>query len=287
MADWGQPKPRHQYTYMPRPYPGQKGALVYSGPLNGTAAVQGYGGYGAAGYGGYGGVGYGVGGYGGAYGTAGYGVRRSYGVGAGAYYPSGYNAYTTPYTSYGGYGGGYPNNYSYGGYGYGGQQYYGRYANCFYPQSSYYHRVGVAGAVAPYSYGYPAQTSTTTYVATAAAQPQPQPAPASTVQYAYVQAAATPSKLPEVYHTVNYATRLATAPTREDIQIENRRVATERGAYRPRKIKPADAKPDDVFWVRERNGDWHCRPYYQIEEQCQPGIWQMDAEHGFLVFHRE
>ncbi|KAF2746078.1 hypothetical protein M011DRAFT_468936 [Sporormia fimetaria CBS 119925] len=108
----------------------------------------------------------------------------------------------------------------------------------------------------------------------------------------HITIAATPTKLPAVYQTANYTTRLVTVPTSptptaEDIQLENRRVATERGAYEPRKIKPADAKPEDVFWCRERDGEWHCRPYYQIENECQPGRWQMDAEHGFLVFHRE
>lgn len=75
--------------------------------------------------------------------------------------------------------------------------------------------------------------------------------------------------------------------TREDIQLENRRVATERGAYAPRRIKPADARSDDPFWCRERNGEWHLRTYYQIENECYPGRWLLDAEIGFLVFHRD
>jgi hypothetical protein len=75
-------------------------------------------------------------------------------------------------------------------------------------------------------------------------------------------------------------------PTREDIQLENRRIATERGAYDARKIRPADARDDDPFWCREVNGEWHLRSYYQIENECHPGRWMMDAEIGFLVFHR-
>lgn len=283
-TDWGQPRPRHQYTYHPRPFPGQKGVLTYNGPLNMTAAAQGYGAYGA-------GYGYGMGGYG----TAGYGYGGAYGTAYGGAYgvrPA-YSPYTSSYISYG-YGGGYyPSTYYHSGYGQGHHLHYGRYANLFYPfQSSYY---GAGGAVVPYSsYGvvaaYPAST---TYVATTTATAAQAAADTSTtpqVQYAYVQAAATPTKLPDAYRTVNYTTtttRHARLATQEDVQFENRRVATERGAYRPRKIKPADAKADDVFWVRERNGDWHCRPYYQIEETCYPGTWQMDAEIGFLVFHRE
>jgi hypothetical protein len=106
------------------------------------------------------------------------------------------------------------------------------------------------------------------------------------VQYAYVKSAATPTKLPDVYHTARYTSRLAT-PTTEDIALENRRVATANGAYKPRKIKPADAEPNDLFWCREKDGQWHLRRYYDIEDNCQPGRWQMDAEIGFLVFHRD
>jgi hypothetical protein len=69
--------------------------------------------------------------------------------------------------------------------------------------------------------------------------------------------------------------------------MENRRVATERGAYDLRRIKPADARSDDPFWCRERNGEWHLRTFYQIENECHPGTWKMDAEMGYLVFHRE
>jgi hypothetical protein len=68
--------------------------------------------------------------------------------------------------------------------------------------------------------------------------------------------------------------------------MENRRIATERGAYSARRIKPADARDDDPFWCRERNGEWHLRTFYQIENECYPGQWLMDAELGFLVFHR-
>lgn len=76
-------------------------------------------------------------------------------------------------------------------------------------------------------------------------------------------------------------------PTREAIQLENRRVATARGAYDARKIRPADARDDDPFWCRERSGEWHLRSYYQIENECLPGRWMMDADVGFLVFYRE
>ncbi|KAH3950656.1 hypothetical protein HBH98_106320 [Parastagonospora nodorum] len=79
----------------------------------------------------------------------------------------------------------------------------------------------------------------------------------------------------------------AQAPAREDYQTEARRVATERGAYDLRRIKPADARSDDPFWCRERNGEWHLRTYYQIENECHPGTWKMDAEQGFLVFQRD
>ncbi|KAF1997045.1 hypothetical protein P154DRAFT_622832 [Amniculicola lignicola CBS 123094] len=75
--------------------------------------------------------------------------------------------------------------------------------------------------------------------------------------------------------------------TKEEVELDTRRIATARGAYKPRKIKPAEAEPDDMFWSREKNGDWHLRTYYQIENDLQPGLWKMDAERGYLCFHRE
>ena len=110
-----------------------------------------------------------------------------------------------------------------------------------------------------------------------------------------------PTTTTTTYHVTNSHAPVTTAPpapvretrtacahtmTREDIQMENRRIATERGAYSARKIKPADARDDDPFWCRERNGEWHLRTFYQIENECYPGQWLMDAELGFLVFHR-
>ena len=77
------------------------------------------------------------------------------------------------------------------------------------------------------------------------------------------------------------------SPIRQDVQHESRRVAMERGSYLPRRIAPSDARPDDPFWCMERTGEWHLRTYYQIENECHPGRWLVDAEHGFLVFHRD
>ncbi|KAF2652608.1 hypothetical protein K491DRAFT_760230 [Lophiostoma macrostomum CBS 122681] len=170
-------------------------------------------------------------------------------------------------------------------------------------QSSSYYYGGVGGAVMPhpsYSYVLP---SSTAVVTTAAAQTQSQNTPP--IQYTYVTAAATPTTLPTAYYTstrdtttatpirTDTAARTATGilhgrpATREELNREARRIATESGAYRPRRIKPADAHPDDQFWCRERDGEWHLRKYYVIENECQPGRWQMDAEVGFLVFHRD
>lgn len=253
MADYGFPKPRHSYVYVPQPYPGQRGRLIYNGPLNPTGAVQ----PNPAGLGMGMGMGMGMGYAAGMYGV---GLGRGY-TGC---YP--YNNYPNNYY--------YPNNYHHGGlYGYGcGHGHYGRYANYFCPwQSSYYLPAGAYTTSYPYSHGR------STYYTTATTQ-------APVQQYTYVQAAATPTTLPAVYHTDKYAARLT---TREVVEYENRRVATERGAYRPRKIKPADARPDDLFWCRELDGKWCLREYYVIENDCQPGLWQMDAELGFLVFHRE
>lgn len=90
--------------------------------------------------------------------------------------------------------------------------------------------------------------------------------------YTYVTPSRTPKVLPSYYNSRDY---------------DSRRYAADRGAYSARRIKPADALPDDPFWCRERDGQWHLRTFYSIERECYPGRWQMDAEKGFLVYHRE
>lgn len=248
------PKPRHQYVYTPR-Y-GQRGFLSYAGQQPNGAYPTGVmpGGY-AVGVGmgaAYGaGVGYGAGGYQPA-------VHN-----ARPYYPQAYGpSYFAPnyhYPAYSGY-------YNYGLYG---MQY--PLANFYSPwQRTYYNTAPTYGYTANV---YPpgATTTTTTYHVTN-----------SPVGAGY--AAPHPQEVRETRPA--YAHGHSQGPTREDIQMENRRIATERGAYEPRKIRPADARDDDPFWCRERNGEWHLRSYYQIENECHPGRWMMDADIGFLVFHR-
>jgi hypothetical protein len=251
------PKPRHQYVYTPR-Y-GQRGFLTYAGQQQNGAPPTGVipnGGYG------YGGI------------AVGAGVGVGMGVAAGGYYPgvytqsSYYPTYNTGANYYG------ASNYYYPAAtytpAYSGYYNYNLYgslyplANFYYPyQRSYYNTVpsyGYAAQAYVYPPGPSATTTTTTYHVTNGH--------ASTAGYA--QAA-----------PCNHE------PAREGLQAQSRRIATERGAYDPRRIKPADARSDDPFWCRERNGEWHLRSYYQIENECHPGRWQMDAEVGFLVFHRE
>ncbi|KAA8618045.1 hypothetical protein PtrV1_09552 [Pyrenophora tritici-repentis] len=262
------PKPRYQYIYNPR-Y-GQRGLLTYAGQVpNGAAPAGVIGGYG---YGmGYAGVGVGMGvgaGYAaGAYQPAVYNARsyypQPYAAAAAAtrcYYPSSYYSY--PYS----YGGG-------GGYGYYNYNLYGS----LYPLANFYtpYQRTIYNTVPNYGYTahvYPpgATTTTTTYHVTNSSA-QPYRAPNHVVR----------ETRPAYVHGHG-----AQGLTREDIQMENRRIATERGAYDPRKIRPADARDDDPFWCREVNGEWHLRSYYQIENECHPGRWMMDADMGFLVFHR-
>jgi hypothetical protein len=252
------PKPRHQYVYTPR-Y-GQRGFLSYAGQATNGAAPVGMG---------YGGVsvGMGVGYAAGAYQPAVYQPR--------SYYPQTYANYYYPQRNY--YASNYPYpSYGYGGYGgCGGYYNYGLYgsmyplANFYSPyQRSYYNTVPSYGYTA---HVYPPATTTTTYRVTNGQQ-QAFQAPATRVVR---------ETRPAYAH--GHAQQ---GPTREDIQMENRRIATERGAYDARKIRPADARDEDPFWCRELNGEWHLRSYYQIENECQPGRWMMDAEVGFLVFHR-
>lgn len=244
------PKPRHQYIYTPR-Y-GQRGFLSYAGQQpNGAYPTGAMGGYGV-------GVGVGVG-------YAGVGV----GYAAGGYYPGVYNArsYYYPPTYGANY---YAPNYHYPAYGgyYNSSLYGSMYplANFYSPyQRTYYNTTPSYGYQAyVYPPGPTATTTTTTYHVTNSQAQNYAQGPRAEARATYTQ-----------------------GPTREDIQMENRRVATERGAYDPRRIKPADARSDDPFWCRERNGEWHLRTFYQIENECHPGRWMMDADVGFLVFHRE
>ncbi|CAI6303748.1 unnamed protein product [Periconia digitata] len=76
------------------------------------------------------------------------------------------------------------------------------------------------------------------------------------------------------------------APPRTVVQHQNQVEAMRRGAYNPRLIRPADARPDDPFWCQEVTGEWHLRSFYQIENECQPGEWLMNPNYGFLCFHR-
>ncbi|KAL6173259.1 hypothetical protein ACJQWK_00819 [Exserohilum turcicum] len=245
------PKPRHQYIYTPRH--GQRGILSYAGQAPNGAAPTGVMG---AGYG------YGVG-------YPGVGV----GYAASAYQPVVYN--TRPLV---------PQavvpSYSYplhsGGYGYYNYNLYGTLyplANFYHPyQRTYYNTVPTYGYT---THVYPpaTTTTTTTYHVTNSQAPAYTTSPAARVVR---------ETRPAYVH--GHSPRVA--PTREDIQLENRRIATARGAYDARKIRPADARDDDPFWCREVNGEWHLRSYYQIENECHPGRWMMDAEIGFLVFHR-
>jgi hypothetical protein len=266
MEAW--PKPRHQYVYTPR-Y-GQRGFLSYAGQAPNGAPVTGVipnGGMGM-GYGmGYGGVGMGVG----------------IGAQAGGYYP-GVRSYTPqyPYPSSGySYGPSYGSGYG-SGYGYGSANYYPSAYNSFYNFAPYGSLYPLANFYSPYQRSYYNAAPSYGYAAQAYVYP---PGPSTTTTTYHVTnshgARAGDCAHPPAAQACNHG------PTREDIQMENRRVATERGAYDPRRIKPADARSDDPFWCRERNGEWHLRTYYQIENVCHPGRWQMDAEVGFLVFHRD
>ncbi|KAF2125493.1 hypothetical protein P153DRAFT_324855 [Dothidotthia symphoricarpi CBS 119687] len=246
------PKPRHQYIYTPR-Y-GQRGYLSYAGQQpNGaypTGVVPNGMGYG---------VGMGVG----------MGVGVGVGVGMAAAYPGVYH--TPTYSSY---------------------PYGANYYSPAYTHASYggYHNYGLYGSMYPianfYSpYQRPFYNTVPNYGYTAHVYP---PGPTTTtttyhVANSHAHVASPPQVRTETRHACNHSQ----GPTREDIQMENRRIATERGAYDARRIKPADARDDDPFWCKERNGEWHLRTYYQIENECYPGRWLMDAELGFLVFNRD
>lgn len=255
------PKPRHQYIYTPR-Y-GQRGFLSYAGQTPNSAPVTGVIPNGGYGYG----VGMGMG----------MGVA-AVGVTAGGYYPV--RPYQPSYS--------YQPSLSYPSYYNTGATYYG--AN-YYPAASYsgYYNAGLYGSMYPLAnFYYPYQRSYYNTVPSYGYSAQ---------AYVYPPGPSATTTTTTTYHVTNshaagtaacnHTHAPAPAAARADIQMESRRVATERGSYAPRRIKPADARSDDPFWCRERNGEWHLRTYYQIENECYPGTWKMDAEQGFLVFHRE
>lgn len=274
MDNLGQPKPRHQYILYPQA--GRRGIMVHNGQYpNGAPYV-----------GSTGGMGIGMMGYGGMGGYPGVSAHISP-----LYY--GPNVHRSTYSNYAGYMGGYtglsygvanyppysyPNAYMSpyaSAYGYG-------YANHHPYQRTYYGMNPVmAGGAHSYSYPGVAQTiippSTTTYTTvTNSAVPVPV-APMATAT------TSTTRIRPNVHAPHMQSPR----NVRDNVQYENQRVAMERGSYLPRRIAPADARPDDPFWCKEVTGEWHLRTYYQIENECHPGRWLMDAEHGFLVFHRQ
>ena len=80
---------------------------------------------------------------------------------------------------------------------------------------------------------------------------------------------------------------LTVGRTRGEVQAMDRSLAARSGAYDAHPIKPANAKPGDMFWCRETDGQWHLRPFYNIDSDCKPGSWKMDAHKGTLVYHRE
>ncbi|KAJ4346433.1 uncharacterized protein N0V89_010362 [Didymosphaeria variabile] len=286
MDNLGQPKPRHQYVLYPQA--GRRGIMVHNGQYpNGAPYVGSTGGMGM-------GMGMGMG-------AMGYG-----GMGMGGYGYPGVNAHISPlyygpnvsrstYSNYAGFMGGYTGlsygvssypTYSYSSpyispyastFGYG----CGMYANYYHPYQRTYYGMNPTMAGGAYSYSYPGMQSTII--------------PPSTTTYTTVTNSAVPVAVNPMATTTTSTTRMRSqmhsspvhSVSRDDVQYENRRVAMERGSYAPKAIKPASAHPDDPFWCMERTGEWHLRTYYQIENECYPGRWLMDAEHGFLVFHRQ
>ncbi|KAF2734341.1 hypothetical protein EJ04DRAFT_247515 [Polyplosphaeria fusca] len=254
------PQPRQQFTYYPTPgLPGQ-GAYVPSG-----LAPTGYAGGAvpkvAMAAGTPAPVGY-------PYSSYGYhGYPRNYYSAASTYAYSPFQSYNYPYASrY--YGGGAHGMYGgYSGYGgYGGYSMYGM--GDPYLSSRY---CGYSGYASPYYRGYSTYYDSSPYSTN------------SSAPYVY----------PGDWRKQYSGRRFRTIPSkwycnaRDDVESENRRIATERGAYEPKRIKPADARPDDPFWCKERDGTWQLRPYYDIEANCYPGRWTMNAEKGYLIFERE
>lgn len=299
MDDLGQPKPRHQYTLYPQP--GRRGIMVHTGQYpNGAPYVGSTGGIGM-GVMGYGGMGMGYPGVGAHIAPLYYGPNVSHSTYSNyAGFMGGYTGLSYGVSAYPTYSYSYPYTSPYA-FGYG----CGMYANYYHPYQRTYYGMNPVMAGGMHSYSYPGVASTTIV-------------PPSTTTYTTVTNSAVPVPIQPVATTTTTSTtrvrsnvhsphvhsthvhsphvrsphvrspHMSPRPNvREDVQFESRLVATQRGAYLPRRIAPADARPDDPFWCKERTGEWHLRTYYQIENECHPGRWLMDAEHGFLVFHRE
>ncbi|KAF2191775.1 hypothetical protein K469DRAFT_342015 [Zopfia rhizophila CBS 207.26] len=160
-----------------------------------------------------------------------------------------------------------------------GRRYYtGRQSRMSNRMTYYYYPTTTA---APAATPVPTAAAPTTYTYTYA-----YPATSSTSHYAY----AAPSARYVTYgHTCGHARHtcsLASHHTRDEVELNHRYLATTRGAYDAKKIKPV-CEPGDLLWCREKDGTWNLRSFYNIENDCQPGRWTMDAEKGFCVFHRE
>ncbi|KAF2113791.1 hypothetical protein BDV96DRAFT_648034 [Lophiotrema nucula] len=252
--DFGYPKARPNYTYVANA--GAKGTYMPQGAVpNGAPGTYGYG----YGYG-YGGGGYGYG----------YPAVANYSVGFA--YPS-YSG--NPFHN------AYAYNYPFQGHHY---NYHSAHSPRHFLNAGYGHQYQYQY---PYSYGMssPYYYSSGYYPSTYAYQSP----------YSYASAYSYPMDWQSRWSGRSYAAipdefycrpARAARQRRPDPDFENRRIATERGAYEPKRIRPADREPDAPFWCRELDGTWKLRPMYDIEESCYPGQWKMNAEKGYLVFER-
>jgi hypothetical protein len=265
----GFPQPRHSYLHVPQP--GRRGVMIHNGQIPNGAAPSNIapGGYFQGGF---------VGGHAGMVPGGHVGGVMAGGYNSGVFAP---NYHSRPYY----YGPNIPVSTYATGYNYPSYPSYSYYS----PYASYGLGVGVyANYYHPYqrSYYYPSTITAPpvayaahSVVASATLVP-------NTTTYTVTNSHLPPMATRTTTTTTMPPVMQGPGPVRTDIQMENRRIATERGAYNIRNIKPVDALPDDPFWCMERTGEWHLRTFYQIENECYPGRWHMNPDKGFLVFHR-
>lgn len=91
-----------------------------------------------------------------------------------------------------------------------------------------------------------------------------------------------------------YPAGVATAPmpgtlywqgsTKAEVDMQNR--AIHAATAQPRQLVPYKVENDEQFWCRELDGSYTLRTMKDIQDNLQPGVWQIGSS-GYAYFVRE
>ncbi|KAF2090744.1 hypothetical protein K490DRAFT_62065 [Saccharata proteae CBS 121410] len=106
-------------------------------------------------------------------------------------------------------------------------------------------------------------------------------------QYAYQQAyyppqpakPANPAEEKDKHHTWY-------GRTRREVEEDNLAMAKRENVFKKDDMGPHDAKPGQLFWVKELDGSTQLYTFSMIESGCKPGKWHTDPRNGNAYFVR-